>query len=1355
MIYYTMYCPVHHDNLIKTDKTVKRPGKTKDPIFECKLCKKFYVFDKEKKGAVVGTFGGVEVLATDSVYKVGSDNFDPPSGSVKPTNPLTGSSGFWGEKGSITNNSIEPIVRIKRVKDEEVPKARTNLNNLRNEFPSIITDKMSVYNFMFKVLGQKVERDTVVRNTSLMWKGSLVKKVEFYVRDSSYLSKKIPANVFISFGGKLSNGEFIVDEIRLVSNISLSDGWMRQGLVFVYDGPKNTNWFYGITDKPAEPSKRLSGELASWNEYLNWKRQLAELRIRGYKYIALKIDIEERKMTFLTVTEGNEQFKEFRKYLNRNEISAFSNQYSKNRWYFEFNREYQDTQDSGIDLIFMEYGNKYEGEEELLNSSWESIEIVKKKSKGDDVTLSLKNKVSHIGRNYFNPIFHELVFELTERALMMTKRDIRRTGSLSDASEKSIMGEFFGDGYLATAQIGDFALLSRLQKAIDDLSVGKSAQQSLNKWLFDITRAGTAQEINKIEVWQNKKINESQKKAVEKILAAPDVCLIQGPPGTGKTTVIAEAVYQLVSRNKRVLIASQANLAVDNALERLIKNPKIRAIRLGSAKKIDDSVKNITEENVLETFYNSIVDYNQKVYLNRWKKIDQINENVDKDINSFEDINDQINDKENRIKELFTAISSQQNDLNSEKYISEYKEKQSIKMCLATIRDYCSEKTSDIELILDWNTIIRLWTGISDKLHLLNDKGIYLTNIGIDINESESLSNTVQSNRIIKHVIQRTRRSLNLLDKLSKESEFGGESAELENLKLIESELREKMLSDPTVITQWQEVTLKIKEYNNSGVGLDESELKLFGEKEQNQSREYYKKILAENETTLRDIIEFFIVFSTDEYEKINQEIISLEERNENIVSNIENNKAEIESLNCQLKELKVSKDLILEKYNATDETLVGKTTSYLAEIEEHYKTVLDRDEWEDIFSELKTWVNDIPDYSQEKDIFLKSYINGCNVVGVSCTENARTLTENGFDAFDVVIIDEVSKATPPELLIPMLRGCKIVLVGDHRQLPPLFNEHEKSYEEIAKNHEDKDDLVVPLTMEDFEKYKDMVTASLFERYFQSADESIKETLTIQYRMHSDIMELINHFYDGRLIDGNEDDYTEDTKAHYLNIFSNFGTDMIVPERHAYWFDSSRLAGERVYEFFRDQSHSAENIVEAETIIELLKKIENKYANLDKMKKPVYVGVISFYFNQVSLIRKMIKKESFNAIDVEVNTVDRFQGKEKDIIFVSLVRNVKKPKYSIDSYIAAFQRINVAFSRAKNLLIILGSTDMYADQPVRITDMNNGEEKVIYPYKSILELMNSNGTYFTCDEVIPEDRVDEILLSIEKQGVDD
>lgn len=78
------------------------------------------------------------------------------------------------------------------------------------------------------------------------------------------------------------------------------------------------------------------------------------------------------------------------------------------------------------------------------------------------------------------------------------------------------------------------------------------------------------------------------------------------------------------------------------------------------------------------------------------------------------------------------------------------------------------------------------------------------------------------------------------------------------------------------------------------------------------------------------------------------------------------------------------------------------------------------------------------------------------------------------------------------------------------------------------------EDVIVSLTMDDFNKYKDMVTASLFERHFENAESSIKETLIHQYRMHSDIMDIINDFYDKHLKDGNEDNYKYDTKAHYV-----------------------------------------------------------------------------------------------------------------------------------------------------------------------------------------------------------------------------
>lgn len=86
-------------------------------------------------------------------------------------------------------------------------------------------------------------------------------------------------------------------------------------------------------------------------------------------------------------------------------------------------------------------------------------------------------------------------------------------------------------------------------------------------------------------------------------------------------------------------------------------------------------------------------------------------------------------------------------------------------------------------------------------------------------------------------------------------------------------------------------------------------------------------------------------------------------------------------------------------------------------------------------------------------------------------------------------------------------------------------------------------------------------------------------------------------------------------------------------------------------------------------------------------------------------------------------------------------------------HIAAFQRINVAFSRAQNLLIIVGAKDMYVDQPVKLTDMNDGTEKTIMAYKQIVEMMDQRGTYFTGDEVITDVRAEEILQELkQRQG---
>lgn len=1352
--------------------TVNTNGvKKKEPLFHCRECKRYYLYDSnilpaQTKGPKA-TYHEEPVYKCSIKYRTTVDNTD--SIWKKKTKPAAEKNKVQ-KKTKEARNAVakkepvkEKVARIHVLKENDLDsKLKANIASLKKAYPQVMPEQMKIHDLITKVFPAKLKQQIVVRNESFIGNnGNVIRRVSLYSKSSSYLSRRLPEDMYLSFGGRFILGEFVIDEMRLLEHPMIKEDDIETDMTFYYDGQNLANWLYNVTEDAAEQEQHLTGEIASWNEYLDWKRQLAELRIRGLKYIGYKFDVENRELIFLTVAEGKENFDEFRKYLRRNEVSAFSNNYSNDRWSFEFNRDYQNGQnnDDGVSLTFVRCGRQYGSLSEIETYEWDTLKDYAKKYENDRDS-GTRSLISGINRNYFEPYVMELVFEFTANANTMIERQIRRMGSIQDDVEETMAGELYADGYIATSQIGDFALLHRLKGAVNNLVMGKAASQGLDQWLFDINKARTPQEIKKISTWQNSDINEKQKEAVEKILSVPDVCLIQGPPGTGKTTVIAEAIYQLVIRNKRVLVASQANLAVDNALERLISNPKIRAIRLGSAKKIDSSVSNITEGNVLESFYDSIVQYVDGNFVSKWNQIDARLQGGEVDYHRFQNVDGEVDALKKKIDDRKQKISQIDARGNSNEEFELQNKLRTEKISLIMLQSYCQGNTKDLELMLDKEGIIKIWNVIQPILKSLQNTGLWLTHVDVDVDDLDSAVRINRTNDNLKYIITGARNDITLLDRLKVSSDFGGDTKELEELKIQETLLTEEMMNNPTteVLEKWRNVKKKIADFNLTGVGLTDAELKQFdmdvlSTMSDDQKRKYIEDVLEKALPFINTLFHRLEEVVQELLKSISDQQVAFEEDRQSQELQKQELSKEIADFQQEIGLKYKIRDAVLHKYKATPDNLLEKIAQVYEQAKRQYRTSIERDDWEEIFRGLENWVQDIPDYQQEKDIYLKDFINGCNVVGVSCTENAKTLTENGFDDFDVVIIDEVSKATPPELLIPMLRGRKIVLVGDHRQLPPLFNEHEKTYLEVAEQQEDMEDVIVPLTMEDFNKYKDMVTASLFERYFENANDSIKETLNYQYRMHTDIMDIINIFYDEYLRDGNEDNYTYDTKAHYLSIPSTSGTEMIIPERHAYWFDSSELAGEKIYEQRRQGSSSAENLVEAEMIMAMLKKMELQYANMKGRETPVSIGVISFYYDQVALIRQMLRQESFYAIDVEVNTVDRFQGKEKEIVFVSLVRNVKNFRHSVDSHIAAFQRINVAFSRAQNLLIIVGAKDMYVDQPVKLTDMNDGTEKTIMAYKQIVEMMDQRGTYFTGDEVITDVRAEEILQELkQRQG---
>ena len=412
------------------------------------------------------------------------------------------------------------------------------------------------------------------------------------------------------------------------------------------------------------------------------------------------------------------------------------------------------------------------------------------------------------------------------------------------------------------------------------------------------------------------------------------------------------------------------------------------------------------------------------------------------------------------------------------------------------------------------------------------------------------------------------------------------------------------------------------------------------------------------------------------------------------------------------------------------------------------------RGDWEDVLRKFSNRLKDDKLFPYDREFYLDTYTQSCNVVGISCTD--RVLTGSDLGVFDVVIIDEVSKVTPPELLLPLMKARKAILVGDHRQLPPMFDAHERSYREVIESEELPDDLKELLTMQNFKRFRKMVTASLFKEMFGSADDNIRYSLLTQYRMHKDIMDVINRFYENRLERGLSDEQEAKKKHHGLTIKGLDGGSLIVPDSHAYWIDSSALpGGTPVYDSFyyakgEGRSTSAFNGLEYYMILELLKKLDQ--ANKEAGGERKSVGVISFYQRQITELRNAVKRirKELSSLDIDINTVDRFQGKEKQIIITSLVRN--NPQAKAGQHVVAFERINVAFSRAQELLIIVGARHMYENLMVQLPNMTSEGTRTVPVYRNIINLLERKASFKGSAKLLSPDMEQDILKRCRESG---
>ncbi|AIM61058.1 serine/threonine protein kinase [Cellulophaga lytica] len=395
----------------------------------------------------------------------------------------------------------------------------------------------------------------------------------------------------------------------------------------------------------------------------------------------------------------------------------------------------------------------------------------------------------------------------------------------------------------------------------------------------------------------------------------------------------------------------------------------------------------------------------------------------------------------------------------------------------------------------------------------------------------------------------------------------------------------------------------------------------------------------------------------------------------------------EILSSNKQWKVKKQQIEKMLERFNMFKglEKSLTSETAFITSINSFVKV-----NFEEYFLKqqiFKDWLATISSLDENSNINQK-LIDSIRVIGATTNHIASKKYQKYNFEFDYVIMDESGKATTAEALIPTVLAEKLILVGDHRQLRPMLTanrEVEKWLREKFKTDTDE-----------FDSWDDYFNRpSLFEQVITKIDDDFKSQLEECRRSSKDQVLLTSKCFYEPFGDEpikpverpQEKEHNLDLKIDSSIIFLDIGNS---------------------YKSEIDRNGSSRNKLSAELIPELLNKLER----FDKVKNYT-IGVITGYSAQVREIRKVVrnkvdyrKLKNVKSNNVVISVVDKFQGLEKDIIIFDLVRSQQQTL----GFLSNANRINVALSRQKKLLIIVGNLDsILSAKPPK--DLENTNQK--------------------------------------------
>ncbi|OLO26331.1 hypothetical protein BTR23_23495 [Alkalihalophilus pseudofirmus] len=843
----------------------------------------------------------------------------------------------------------------------------------------------------------------------------------------------------------------------------------------------------------------------------------------------------------------------------------------------------------------------------------------------------------------------------------------------------------FQKGHLWVDDVGNRNIVNKQKEALQKLFNEETANPDLKVFIPDVNLLMPEQRFTS---WDGAETNftKAQKEAIEGALSGNDIYLIQGPPGTGKTTVISEIIQTLVKENKKVLLSSQTHLAVDNVLQKIGDKEGVRAIRIGNEEKIELDCERYSLSNRVSNLQEEVMENVQLLEDEQHelsKDIEgltpllQAHLKVENELSYMINLLEQINNKESELNQIVLQLDEIETELLPVKNkVNAFLDKGDVNQ-LKRLYETINRKGRDVETFQEGAILShRLQINRDDfyKINVYNDMVEEWQRLAKEEESlSKQLAQLIENKRSYEQrVAQKTNRFNQLIDlgaahhyeelsKLEKELEFqrfelndaiiqaNGMVKEREAIQETMESLYQEAMENQAIIDQYIQSNAPLWKELYTKASLKKSEFLACVSKKQEFERTFT--------ISPQELESFSLLSEYEQYMEDAREMEQLTEASHSIQEQKQTIEKYVKSFSSSLAEYKNDGQITeyLDYYRISIETLTKETEqSRIKRFVNEFKTKEHKLALLEKTGHIRSeWTNQLNYYQDTfEDIYIKiSNLIGATCLGISSNQNNYFLTTD----FDYVVIDEAARSSSLELLIPMVRGKKIILVGDHKQISPQLDRDIML--RIEKDFDFSDESMNALFKE-----------SLFGLMYDRIDGELKTFLNEQFRMDEQISTVVSkYFYNGELKDG----YNIINKSHSLEAN--------LPDAF-YWVDT---LDDKLY---REQKPPNGTSYWNEGEVQITKNI--LFWLDDHLTSKKEVGVIAPYREQKQRLLDEVGDIHFENIELEINTVDAFQGREKNIIIMNLVRN--NDVHSV-GHTANYARINVALSRAQELMFLVGN----------------------------------------------------------------